>query len=230
MNEGSPYYIFYYSQKSAQNKLWVGMAKETAHQIGTPLSSLVGWLDYFKTKKIQSNIIDEIKKDTDRLGQIANRFSKIGSQPTPELVEIIPIVNKTIDYIKKRASKNISFKLIFSDKIQSLKINICVELFSWVTENILKNSIDSIQTEGLITISVIKKKELIILDFSDNGKGILSSNYKNIFEPGYTSKKRGWGLGLSLSKRIITDYHEGRIFVHKSTPFKETIIRIILKS
>ena len=226
----SAYYIFYYSQKSAQNKLWVGMAKETAHQIGTPLSSLVGWLDYFKTKKIQSNIIDEIKKDTDRLGQIANRFSKIGSQPTPELVEIIPIVNKTIDYMKKRASKNIQFKLMFSDKIQGLKTNICVELFVWVTENILKNSIDSIQTEGLITISVIKKKELIILDFSDNGKGILSSNYKNIFEPGYTSKKRGWGLGLSLSKRIIKDYHEGRIFVHKSTPFKETIIRIILKS
>ena len=226
----SAYYIFYYSQKSAENKLWVGMAKETAHQIGTPLSSLVGWLDYFKTKNIQTNIISEIKKDTDRLGQIANRFSKIGSKPTPELVEIIPIVNKTIDYIKKRASKNIKFNLIFADNLKGLKTNICVELFSWVTENILKNSIDSIQTEGLITISVLKKKELIILDFSDNGKGILKSNYKNIFEPGYTSKKRGWGLGLSLSKRIIKEYHEGHIFVLKSTPFKETIIRIILKS
>ena len=226
----SAYYIFYYSQKSTQNKLWVGMAKETAHQIGTPLSSLIGWLNYFKEKGVQNDIINEIEKDTDRLGQIANRFSKIGSRPTPELVQLKPILNKTVEYIKKRASKNIHFDLIISDNSQYLKTNICIELFSWVLENILKNSIDSIQTDGKISISVNSTDKNIILDFIDNGKGILRSNFKNIFEPGYTSKKRGWGLGLSLSKRIIEEYHQGRIFVLKSTPFKETIIRIVLKN
>ena len=135
-----------------------------------------------------------------------------------------------VEYIKKRASKNIHFDLIISDNSQYLKTNICIELFSWVLENILKNSIDSIQTDGKISISVNSTDKNIILDFIDNGKGILRSNFKNIFEPGYTSKKRGWGLGLSLSKRIIEEYHQGRIFVLKSTPFKETIIRIVLKN
>ena len=226
----SAYYIFYYSQKSTQNKLWVGMAKETAHQIGTPLSSLIGWLDYFKEKGVQNDIINEIEKDTDRLGQIANRFSKIGSKPTPILVELKPILHKNIDYIKKRASKNIQFDLIILDSSKGFKTNICIELFSWVIENILKNSIDSIQTDGKIQININNTDKNIILDFVDNGKGILKSNFKNIFEPGYTSKKRGWGLGLSLSKRIIEDYHKGRIFVLKSIPFKETIVRIVLKN
>ena len=226
----SVYYIFYYSQKSKQNKLWVGMAKETAHQIGTPLSSLIGWLDYFKEKGIQNDIINEIEKDTDRLGQIANRFSKIGSKPTPILVELKPILHKNIEYIKKRASKNIQFDLIISDSSKGFKMNICIELFSWVIENVLKNSIDSIQTDGKIQIYINNTDKNIILDFVDNGKGILKSNFKNIFEPGYTSKKRGWGLGLSLSKRIIEDYHKGRIFVLKSIPFKETIVRIVLKN
>lgn len=226
----SAYYIFYYAQKSTQNKLWVGMAKETAHQIGTPLSSLIGWVDYFKSKGIQNDILNEIEKDTDRLDQIANRFSKIGSKPTPELLELKPILNHTIDYIKKRASKNIQFDLIMSDSNHSLKTNICIELFSWVIENILKNSIDSIQTDGQIRVCINNTNKNIILDFIDNGKGILKSNFQNIFEPGYTSKKRGWGLGLSLSKRIIEEYHQGRIFVLRSNPFKETIIRIILKS
>jgi len=221
------YYIFYYSQKSTQNKLWVGMAKETAHQIGTPLSSLIGWKDYFKEKGIDSKILNEIEKDTNRLKQIANRFSKIGSKPTPELVNLIEVLKNTIDYIKKRASKNIQFKLNYNNELH-FGAYICVELFSWVTENILKNSIDSIQTDGLISINVKTNKKHVIIDFCDNGKGILKSNFKNIFEPGYTSKKRGWGLGLSLSKRIILEYHSGKIFVLKSIPYKQTVIRIIL--
>ncbi|OUV55405.1 MAG: hypothetical protein CBC73_03150 [Flavobacteriales bacterium TMED113] len=224
----SAYYIFYYSQKSTQNKLWVGMAKETAHQIGTPLSSLIGWADYFKEKGIDSKIINEIEKDTDRLKQIANRFSKIGSRPSLEKVELKPVLQKTIDYIKKRASKKIQFKLNVDEKINLIKVNVCVELFSWVTENILKNSIDSIQTDGVINVYVKTNKSQLIIDFCDNGKGILKSNFKNIFEPGYTSKKRGWGLGLSLSKRIISEYHSGQIFVFKSVPYKETVLRIIL--
>ncbi len=223
------YMAFYYSKKSQQNKLWAGIAKETAHQIGTPLSSLMGWVEYLKTQNIKNEIIAEIEKDTTRLQQIADRFSKIGSLSLLTPVQIIPILEKTIDYVKKRASKNIKFLFEFEEGYKGLKINLSPELFSWVIENLLKNSIDSLQKKGVIKI-VVKHKinNQYIIDVIDNGKGIPSYDFKKIFDPGHTSKKRGWGLGLSLCQRIITEYHQGKIFVLKSNPFKETIIRIII--
>ena len=172
----------------------------------------------------------EIEKDTNRLQQIADRFSKIGSAPVLKFVNIIPVLDKTIDYVKKRASKNIKFSFEFDEHEKDLKINISSELFSWVIENLLKNSIDSVQSSGVIKVRLKNKHNgRYIIDVIDNGKGISSYDFKKIFDPGYTSKKRGWGLGLSLCQRIISEYHQGKIFVLKSTPFKETIIRILLK-
>ena len=224
------YLAFFYSKKSQQNKLWAGIAKETAHQIGTPLSSLMGWVEYLKNKNIDKQVILEIQKDTSRLQQIADRFSKIGSNTLLKPVEVIPLLEKTIDYVKKRASKKIKFEFSSEKELNNLKVNLSAELFSWVVENVLKNSIDSLQNTGLIRVNfIVKNDKYYIIDIIDNGKGISSHEFKKIFDPGYTSKKRGWGLGLSLCKRIITEYHMGKIYVHRSIPFKETIIRILLK-
>ena len=224
------YLAFFYSKKSQQNKLWAGIAKETAHQIGTPLSSLMGWVEYLKNKNIDKQVILEIKKDTSRLQQIADRFSKIGSNTLLKPVEVVPLLEKTIDYVKKRASKKIKFEFLSEEKFNNVKVNLSAELFSWVVENVLKNSIDSLQNTGLIRINFkVKNDKYYIIDIIDNGKGISTHEFKKIFDPGYTSKKRGWGLGLSLCKRIITEYHMGKIYVLRSTPYKETIIRIILK-
>ncbi len=224
------YLAFFYSKKSQQNKLWAGIAKETAHQIGTPLSSLMGWVEYLKNKNIDKQVILEIQKDTSRLQQIADRFSKIGSNTLLKPVEVIPLLEKTIDYVKKRASQKIKFEFSSEKELNNLKVNLSAELFSWVVENVLKNSIDSLQNTGLIRVNfIVKNDKYYIIDIIDNGKGISSHEFKKIFDPGYTSKKRGWGLGLSLCKRIITEYHMGKIYVHRSIPFKETIIRILLK-
>jgi len=224
------YLAFFYSKKSQQNKLWAGIAKETAHQIGTPLSSLMGWVEYLKNKNIDKQVILEIKKDTSRLQQIADRFSKIGSNTLLKPVEVVPLLEKTIDYVKKRASKKIKFEFLREEKFNNVKVNLSAELFSWVVENVLKNSIDSLQNTGLIRVNFkVKNDKYYIIDIIDNGKGISTHEFKKIFDPGYTSKKRGWGLGLSLCKRIITEYHMGKIYVLRSTPYKETIIRIILK-
>ena len=225
------YLAFFYSKKSQQNKLWAGIAKETAHQIGTPLSSLMGWVEYLKNKNIDKQVILEIKKDTSRLQQIADRFSKIGSNTLLKPVEVVPLLEKTIDYVKKRASKKIKFEFLSEEKFNNVKLNLSAELFSWVVENVLKNSIDSLQNTGLIRVNFkVKNDKYYIIDIIDNGKGISTHEFKKIFDPGYTSKKRGWGLGLSLCKRIITEYHMGKIYVLRSTPYKETIIRIILKN
>ena len=225
------YLAFFYSKKSQQDKLWAGIAKETAHQIGTPLSSLMGWVEYLKNKNIDKQVILEIKKDTSRLQQIADRFSKIGSNTLLKPVEVVPLLEKTIDYVKKRASKKIKFEFLSEEKFNNVKLNLSAELFSWVVENVLKNSIDSLQNTGLIRVNFkVKNDKYYIIDIIDNGKGISSHEFKKIFDPGHTSKKRGWGLGLSLCKRIITEYHMGKIYVFRSTPYKETIIRIILKN
>ena len=224
------YLAFFYSKKSQQDKLWAGIAKETAHQIGTPLSSLMGWVEYLKNKNIDKQVILEIQKDTSRLQQIADRFSKIGSNTLLKPVEVVPLLEKTIDYVKKRASKKIKFEFLSEEKFNNVKVNLSAELFSWVVENVLKNSIDSLQNTGLIRVNFkVKNDKYYIIDIIDNGKGISSHEFKKIFDPGYTSKKRGWGLGLSLCKRIITEYHMGKIYVLRSIPYKETIIRIILK-
>ena len=223
------YLAFYYSKKSQQDKLWAGIAKETAHQIGTPLSSLMGWVEYLKNQNIKHEVILEIEKDTTRLQQIANRFSKIGSSSLLKSTQIIPLLEKTLDYVKKRASMNINFSFSFHQKDKNLTTNLSPELFSWVIENLLKNSIDSLQKSGNIKLEMLNTKNSdLIIDVIDDGKGIPNRDFKKVFDPGHTTKKRGWGLGLSLCKRIITEYHSGKIFVLKSVPFKQTIIRIVI--
>ena len=184
------YLAFFYSKKSQQNKLWAGIAKETAHQIGTPLSSLMGWVEYLKNKNIDKQVILEIQKDTSRLQQIADRFSKIGSNTLLKPVEVVPLLEKTIDYVKKRASKKIKFEFLSEKELNNLKVNLSAELFSWVVENVLKNSIDSLQNTGLIRVNFkVKNDKYYIIDIIDNGKGISSHEFKKIFDPGYTSKK-----------------------------------------
>ena len=225
---GSVVYFFYKSSKTATlNKLWSGMAKETAHQIATPLSSIMGWIEILKNKNVDDNYIDEIQKDIKRLNTIADRFSKIGSVPSLERKDIISETESTIEYMKTRSSNSVNFKLIKpKEKIITLLNS---QLYSWTIENLLKNSIDSMKGSGDITIEINEANLLVDVLIIDTGSGIEKRLYKKIFDPGYTSKKRGWGLGLSLSKRIIEDYHKGSIQVVSSTIGKGTTIKIQLK-
>ena len=225
---GSVVYFFYKSSKTATlNKLWSGMAKEPAHQIATPLSSIMGWIEILKNKNVDNNYIDEIQKDIKRLNTIADRFSKIGSVPSLERKDIISETESTIEYMKTRSSNSVNFKLIKpKEKIITLLNS---QLYSWTIENLLKNSIDSMKGSGDITIEINEANLLVDVLIIDTGSGIEKRLYKKIFDPGYTSKKRGWGLGLSLSKRIIEDYHKGSIQVVSSTIGKGTIIKIQLK-
>ena len=225
---GSVVYFFYKSSKTATlNKLWSGMAKETAHQIATPLSSIMGWIEILKNKNVDNNYIDEIQKDIKRLNTIADRFSKIGSVPSLERKDIISETESTIEYMKTRSSNSVNFKLIKpKEKIITLLNS---QLYSWTIENLLKNSIDSMKGSGDIIIEINEANLLVDVLIIDTGSGIEKRLYKKIFDPGYTSKKRGWGLGLSLSKRIIEDYHKGSIQVVSSTIGKGTTIKIQLK-
>ena len=223
------YLIFSYSNKAEKNKIWVGLAKETAHQLGTPLSSLIGWLEYIKSKKIfklKPEIISEIEKDIKRFTIITERFSNIGSKPKLEYIDLLKLIHKSIDYLKKRSSSKIIF--IVESTVKSAKIKINKELLGWAIENICKNSIDAVGEKGTIKIKVDFKKNKLLIDIIDNGKGIEKNQFINIFSPGISTKKRGWGLGLSLTKRIIEEYHNGKIFVLKSIKGIETTLRIIL--
>ena len=223
------YLIFSYSNKAEKNKIWVGLAKETAHQLGTPLSSLIGWLEYIKSKKIfklKPEIISEIEKDIKRFTIITERFSNIGSKPKLEYIDLLKLIHKSIDYLKKRSSSKIIF--IVESTVKSAKIKINKELLGWAIENICKNSIDAVGEKGTIKIKVDFKKNKLLIDIIDNGKGIEKNQFINIFNPGISTKKRGWGLGLSLTKRIIEEYHNGKIFVLKSLKGIETTLRIIL--
>lgn len=220
-------YMFYDSAKIAEtNKLWTGMAKETAHQIGTPLSSLLGWIAILKMEKIDDKYIKEIEKDVSRLNTIANRFSKIGSVPKLKKENIVPITKHAFDYLKLRSSKQISFS--FTAIHNEIYTYLNTELFSWVIENLIKNSIDAMAGRGEISVQIETSSKKIIITISDTGKGIQKKLYKQIFKPGFTTKKRGWGLGLSLSKRIVQDYHNGKIVVHKSEIGKGTSFKILL--
>ena len=225
---GSVVYFFYKSSKTATlNKLWSGMAKETAHQIATPLSSIMGWVEIIKNKNVDNNYIDEIQKDIKRLNIIADRFSKIGSIPSLERKDVISETESTIEYMKNRSSNSINFKLIKpKQKIITLLNS---QLYSWTIENLLKNSIDSMKGSGDITIEINETNLLVDILIIDTGSGIEKRLHKKIFDPGYTSKTRGWGLGLSLSKRIIEDYHKGSIEVVSSTIGEGTTIKIQLK-
>lgn len=220
-------YLFFSSNKVAeQNKLWTGMAKETAHQIGTPLSSLLGWIAILRMEKISEKYVDEIEKDVKRLNIIANRFSKIGSLPELQKEYIIATTKKTYEYLESRSSKQIHFS--FSAPEKDISINLNEELYSWVIENLLKNAIDAMSGKGSLQVVIRDENKRVTITITDTGKGLPKSEFKKIFTPGYTTKKRGWGLGLSLSKRIIKDYHDGKIFVKNSELQKGTTFEIQL--
>jgi two-component sensor histidine kinase len=225
---GAVIFFFYSSNKNAtQNKLWSGMAKETAHQIGTPLSSLIGWTEILKTENVDPDYITEIEKDVDRLQTITERFSKIGSLPTLEKADIIKETIDSYDYLKARSSKLIDFNLEIPEG--EIPVNLNKQLFSWAIENLVKNAIDAMKGRGKLTVKISQLEDNVKISVTDTGKGISKKNFNKIFEPGYTTKKRGWGLGLSLTKRIIEDFHNGKIKVLQSEKDKGTTIQIHLK-
>lgn len=220
-------YLFYSSNKASEtNKLWTGMAKETAHQIGTPLSSLLGWISILKMEKIDETYVHEIEKDVHRLNTIANRFSKIGSAPELKKENIVNTTKQAFDYLESRSSKQISFSFSTSDN--EIFANLNTELFGWVIENLIKNAIDAMLGKGKLKLTIENTNKKVKITVSDTGKGMSKKLYKQIFKPGFTTKKRGWGLGLSLSKRIVEDYHKGKIFVRKSEVDKGTTFQVLL--
>ena len=220
-------YMFYNANKVAEtNKLWTGMAKETAHQIGTPLSSLLGWIAILKMEKIEDKYVEEIENDVSRLNTIANRFSKIGSMPELKKENIVAQTKQAFDYLESRSSKQISFE--FRSVNNEIYTNMNKELFGWVIENLIKNSMDAMLGKGHLLLTIENPSKKVKITISDTGKGIPKKLFKQIFKPGFTAKKRGWGLGLSLSKRIIEDYHKGSVFVHKSEIDKGTSFQILL--
>ncbi|MFD1314204.1 sensor histidine kinase [Namhaeicola litoreus] len=222
------YLVFQQNKVAEQNKLWAGMAKETAHQIGTPLSSLLGWVELLRLENTSEDIVTEIEKDVDRLNTIADRFSKIGSIPKLEPIDLVEETKNAFGYIKSRSFKQITFD--FKDEYgKPLMVNLNQQLYSWVIENLVKNAIDAMQGKGNLTVTISRENNHALVLVSDTGKGILKRLHKKIFDPGYTTKKRGWGLGLSLTKRIIEDYHNGRIYVKNSEIGKGTTFAIELK-
>ncbi len=221
------YSYFRASKMSSENKLWAGMAKETAHQIGTPLSSLLGWIEIMKLDDMDENIIGEIQKDVDRLQTIADRFSKIGSEPNLELLNIVEETKKSFDYLQSRSSKQINFKFETNTDIVNLMLN--PTLHSWTIENLVKNAIDAIKGKGSIEVEIKNNENTIQILVSDTGKGIPKNQFKKVFEPGFSTKKRGWGLGLSLTQRIVQKYHKGSIRVLKSEIGKGTVFSIQYK-
>lgn len=221
------FFFFKTNKASEQNKLWAGMAKETAHQIGTPLTSLLGWNELLKSEKINQDITKEIAKDITRLETITDRFSKIGSIPDLEVHDIVSETEKAYEYLKRRSSKLIHFS--FTSDIDQLPVLLNPPLFNWSIENLVKNGIDAMKGRGNITIEIEKKGPNVHILVSDTGHGIPKSDFQNIFNPGVTSKKRGWGLGLSLVKRIVEEYHKGKIKVLSSSK-EGTIMQISLKA
>ncbi len=223
------YMLFSTSRKAEQNQVWMGMAKETAHQLGTPLSSLMAWVEVLKSKNVDEGTISEVRKDVKRLETITERFSKIGSPPRLENMNITEVIYKSVQYLKSRTSKSVNY-IINIPEGKEIYVPVNSYLFEWVIENICKNAIDAMEGTGKIEIDVEQVKDLVNIDISDTGKGIQKSNFKTIFDPGYTTKKGGWGLGLSLAERIIEIYHSGRLFVKSSVINKGTTFRIVLKS
>lgn len=221
------YIAFSVSRKAEQNEVWTGMSKETAHQLGTPLSSLIGWMELLKDSDLDPSTIGEMQKDTSRLEKITDRFSKIGSRPAMKDTDLTGILKESVEYMKGRGPHNIEYLLDLPEK--PIRISLNETLFEWVIENLLKNATDAIQDAGRVIVHAVEIENSVIVDVEDTGKGIAKSRFRTIFKPGYTTKKRGWGLGLSLSKRIIESYHHGKISVFSSNPNDSTIIRIILK-
>ena len=225
---GAVVYNFYRSTKMAtQNKLWAGMAKETAHQIGTPLSSLIGWLEIMKVDNVDGTTIAEIEKDINRLQTITDRFSKIGSEPILERLNIIEETEQSFDYLKSRFSKQVEFS--FKAPKKSIMVSLNPALHSWTVENLVKNAIDAMKGKGKISVVIENDNNLVKILVTDTGSGIPKKQFNSIFEPGFTTKKRGWGLGLSLTKRIVEEYHKGKIKVLHSEIGKGTTMQVSFK-
>lgn len=212
------------TKKAEQNEVWVGLSKETAHQLGTPISSLMAWTEIFKSKYIEDSMFGEMEKDVNRLRTIAERFSQIGSKTDLEIVNLNQVIHNAVDYLRTRISKKITLS-IQENEVLYCELN--VSLFEWVIENLCKNAADAMSGDGIIKIQLLQKGKEIRIDVIDNGKGISKHNSRKIFNPGFTTKKRGWGLGLSLAKRIIEEYHQGKIFVQHTEIDKGTTFRII---
>lgn len=222
------YLLFSYARRSEQNQVWAGMAKETAHQIGTPLTSLVGWIELLKLQETPFVGTLEMEKDIDRMKVITERFSKIGSVPTLEDRDVVAAVNETMLYLKRRFSNN-RFEFELNIPEREILVPLDAALFSWVLENLTKNALDAMEDHGKLMVEMTEDVEYVYIDVSDTGKGMQRSMFKQIFQPGFTSKKRGWGLGLSLARRIIEDYHKGKIFVKSSTVGQGTTFRVALR-
>jgi len=224
------YFIFNSSRKAEQNRVWAGMAKETAHQLGTPISAILGWVEYLKDNYAdqpdQLDVLNELTKDVDRLELVADRFSKIGSEPVLKPADIFLELNEVKEYLQRRASRKIVFNFKAPDAEIFAMIN--KHLFAWVIENLIRNSLDAMDGKGTISCKVFKQNNYVCIELSDTGHGIPSHKFKSVFRPGYSTKKRGWGLGLSLAKRIIEEYHKGKIYVKSSKPNEETTFAIIL--
>lgn len=221
------YLLFSTARRSEQKQVWVGMAKETAHQLGTPISSIMAWVELMKMRETDQETVTELEKDVKRLSTIAERFSKIGSEPSLKPDDLVRIVTETVEYLKLRTSRKVTYKIIAPPPGQII-IPLNAGLFEWVIENVCKNSVDAMSGSGYIDIEIEESEKYVTIDITDNGKGIPRSQFKSIFNPGFTSKKRGWGLGLTLARRIIHEYHKGKIFVKSSGYNEGTTIRIQL--
>lgn len=223
------YFAFSFARKAEQDQVWVGMAKETAHQLGTPLSSLIAWIEYLKLKNVDLATIEDMKKDVSRLETITERFSKIGSKPELVPANMAAVLEESMDYMRTRSSKKVKFTLHTTDA-PDLMVPLNIPLFAWVIENLCRNAIDAMEGGGAIEIELTEVNSKAVIDVTDTGKGIARSKFETVFQPGYTSKKRGWGLGLSLTKRIVEQYHNGKIVVKQSEIGKGTTFRITLNT
>ena len=215
------------SKKAEQNKVWVGLSKETAHQLGTPISSLMAWVEILKEQYPDDALIPEMNQDVQRLQRIADRFSKIGSLPEPVDASMNEVLRHVVDYMDRRTSKKVEMVCELPD--HDVIVNMNASLFEWVIENLCKNAVDAMEGSGRIVLTLKEEDDLVVVEVTDNGKGIRKKDVKNVFTPGFTTKKRGWGLGLSLAKRIVEEYHKGRIFVKQSEVGQGTTFRIELK-
>ena len=221
------YFALISTKKAEQNKVWVGLSKETAHQLGTPISSLMAWMDLLESSGVDPSLLSDMNKDVNRLSVIAERFSKIGSKPEMELIYVNEVLENATEYMRRTVSDKVLITTHLPSDAEGAMV--CLSLFEWVIENLCKNAVDAMNGEGRIDVYMTSEKQQIYIDIKDTGKGIARKNFKTVFNPGYTTKKRGWGLGLTLAKRIIEDYHAGRIYVKDSEVGKGTTFRIELK-
>ncbi len=219
-------FALFSSMRAEQNKVWVGLSKETAHQLGTPISSLMAWSTVLKENYPDDVLLPEMEKDVKRLERIAERFSKIGSKPEPKPEDVCEVIRRVTDYMERRTSNKVHITCALPS--EPVIVNLVASLFEWVAENLCKNAVDAMEGSGSIRITIQESASQVALEFHDTGKGIAKSNFKNVFKPGFTTKERGWGLGLSLAKRIVEEYHKGRIFVKSSEIGKGTTFRVEL--